>query len=87
MPASPLSAALIDRLWDQCTPERMADSAFRPPNKREIFVDQPQWTKDFPGQVTDGRIGRPHIAEGPISWLPKAKRDAVMAILKAKGIS
>lgn len=73
---------LEQELWDYCTPERMAASATRPSFHPEIWVMQPQWSKDFAGQVTDGKIGRPRLAMGPISWVGKQKRDAVLAILR-----
>lgn len=46
------------------------------------YVPQRQWVKDHPGQVTDGRIGRPVIALGPVSWLPKLLGDEIIALAK-----
>lgn len=45
------------------------------------FVPQVTWVKDFPGQITNGRIGRPKIALAPVSWLPRVLGDAVMQLI------
>ena len=42
------------------------------------------WVKDYPGQVTDGRIGRPSVEMIPLEWLGEDMRQAVMAEI-AKG--
>lgn len=72
---------LSERLWAECTPERMAASATRVWFHHEIWVIQVQWEKDFPGQVTDGRIGAPRLVMGPLSWIGKERRDAVLSII------
>ena len=48
------------------------------------FVPGVTWVKDFPGQVTNGRIGRPSVENIPLSWLPSAIGDKVLEILEAK---
>ena len=41
------------------------------------------WEKQFPGQVTAGRIGRPVVRYCPLYWHPKAIGDQVRAALDA----
>lgn len=42
------------------------------------------WTKDFRGQTTNGRIGRPIVSIVPLSWLGSRTGDAVRAILRSR---
>jgi hypothetical protein len=64
--------------------EVMARGACRAIHNGSLYVPQIQWVKDYAGQVTDGRIGRPVIQYGPISWLSKVEREAVMALLQGE---
>ncbi len=66
------------------TPEFIAASAIC--RNGEIYVPQVQWIKEYPGQTTDGRIGRPAIRYGPVSWLEKEQRNTVRALIGAKQI-
>lgn len=41
------------------------------------------WVKDFPGQVTDGRIGRPTVVMVPLDWLPSKLQGEVRMARRA----
>lgn len=47
-----------------------------------IYVPQVQWVKDYPGQVTNGRIGRPAIVRGPVDWLPLRECQDVLEVIR-----
>jgi hypothetical protein len=73
----------------QPSPEVMARAAFR--GKHVIgtqwYVPQISWVKDYPGQVTDGRVGRPAVEFAPLSWLGtevQARVEALIAAQEAK---
>lgn len=44
-------------------------------------VPQRVWEKDFPGQVTDGRIGAPRVRMVPLEWLDGPTRREVRRLL------
>jgi hypothetical protein len=44
-----------------------------------IRVPGVTWIKDYAGQVTDGRIGRPSVQMIPLEWLGETMRQAVLA--------
>lgn len=50
---------------------------------RHTRVPGVTWAKDYPGQVTDGRMGRPVVSMVPLSWLPGELQDEVKKILDA----
>lgn len=58
----------------------MAQSAYRDASGQWYCPQQTQ-EKDYHGQVTLGRIGRPVIRYCPVSWLPKDIGDAVLSMV------
>lgn len=52
----------------------------------EYFVPMITWEKQFPGQVTDGRIGRPVIRFCPVSWLPEKIGQAVLRAIRSEAV-
>lgn len=64
-------------------PAVMATAAFRG-QRGEWFVPQRTWVKDFPGQVTEGRIGIPRIRYCPISWLGAKRAAEVLRLIEAR---
>lgn len=66
------------------TDETMVRAAYWSQNGT-IFVPQQTWKKDFPGQVTAGRIGRPVIRYAPLSWLPADHVARIVGALRMKG--
>ena len=63
--------------------EMMARAAFRG-HRNEWFVPDIDWVKDFPGQVTDGRVGRPAVRFVPLSWAGDARKTEVERLLAAR---
>lgn len=63
--------------------QEMAENAFTS-HSGDISVPQIQWIKEFSTQVTDGRIGRPAIRFGPISWLGAKRANRVKALIKGE---
>ena len=68
--------------------ETMAAAAFLGSNVigQQWYVPQVQWVKDFPGQVTAGRVGRPAIRFGPTSWLGSARQQRVESLINGKAV-
>jgi hypothetical protein len=44
------------------------------------------WDKDYPGQVTDGRIGRPKLSMVPLDWLGEPMRLKVLKEMDDMGL-
>ena len=68
------------------TPEDMAAAAFRAKNAigMQWYVPQIQWVKEYRGQITNGRVGRPVIGYAPLSWLGTARAAQVAALIAAR---
>ena len=64
----------------QPSAETMAAAAFRG-IRGEYYVPMIQWVKEYPGQVTNGRIGRPVIRFCPLSWAGSQREKEVLALL------
>lgn len=65
----------------EMTPHEMADVAFMSSGfPSYLMVPQVVWVKDYSGQVTSGRIGRPDVQYAPVDWLPQKVGDEVKAI-------
>lgn len=68
-----------------CAAQIFAHMAEKPVGLREVHVPQVNWIKESPGQTTNGRIGKPVLREGPVSWLPKILGDAILRAVKESG--
>lgn len=51
----------------------------------KIYAPCITWVKDFPGQVTNGRIGRPAVRYCPLEWHPIRQAERVKRRLKLMG--
>jgi hypothetical protein len=63
------------------TVDEMAASA-RMMSNGKIMCPQVTWVKDFPDQVTEGRIGRPTHAWATIDWLPSAEAEVIRQAMR-----
>ena len=68
-----------DGTLDPLTVQEIAAGAFRCGGR--IMAPCITWEKQFPGQVTAGRIGRPVVRYCPLDWHPAAVGAAVLAEL------
>jgi hypothetical protein len=59
--------------------ETMAREAFV--SRGKLYVPQPVWVKDFPSQVSEGRIGRRAVRYAPVDELPSKVADQVKSAL------
>jgi hypothetical protein len=48
------------------------------------YVPQIVWVKEYQGQITDGKIGRPVVRFGPISWLGHKMSNIVKSMIEAR---
>jgi hypothetical protein len=53
---------------------------------RRSFAPCVTWEKDFPGQVTAGRIGRPVIRYYPLDWHGTARMERIKRRIKIRGL-
>ena len=67
-----------DGTLEPLTIEEMAKHAYK--FEGRLFCPQQTWEKQYDGQVTAGRIGRPVIRYCLVSWLPSAEGDQVKRI-------
>lgn len=68
-----------DGTLEPLTVDEIANSAYM--TDGVVFAPCQTWEKDYPGQVTAGRIGRPVIRYCPLSWHPQAVGDEVRRML------
>lgn len=71
-----------DGTLEPLTIAQIADGAFL--REGRIIAPCITWDKQFPGQVTLGRIGIPVIRNCPLDWHPSAVTKSVLAALEAK---
>jgi hypothetical protein len=72
---SELEARRDDGTLRPLSDKEIAANAFR--NNGVVFAPCQTWEKDFPGQVTAGRIGRPVIRYCPLDWHGSRRADRI----------
>ena len=74
--------SLADGSLRPLSDQEIADRAFRSPNGQWLGPAE-TWVKDFSGQITLGRIGRPVYRYAPLDWWGAERKVRVLKILTA----